>query len=87
MGPGAGQDATILQAPMRGSSPRAQVAIEPPPDEVRYPSAQHWRDATLARWRDVFAAPDVTFTADVTTSALDAVAELLGHMFNEVWLD
>jgi len=87
MGPGVGQDATVIQAPMRGSSPRVQVAIEPPPDEVPYPLAQDWRDATLARWRDVFAAPDVSFTTSVTTSALDAVAELLGHMFNEVWLD
>jgi hypothetical protein len=87
MGPGAGQDATIMQAPMRGSSPRVQVATEPPPDEVVYTSTQDWRDAMLARWRDVFAVPDVTFTAGFTTSALDAVAELLGHMFNEVWLD
>ena len=87
MGPGAGQDATIMQAPMRGSSPRVHVAVEPPPDVVPYPSVQHWRDARLAQLRGVFAAPDVTFTSGVTTSALDAVAELLGHMFNEVWLD
>jgi len=87
MGPGADRDATIMQAPMRGSSARVRVAIEPPPEEVPYLSAQQWRDATQARWRDVFAAPDVTFTAGFTTSALDAVAELLGHMFNEIWLD
>jgi hypothetical protein len=88
MGPGADHDATIIQAPMRGSTPRVQVAIEAPPEEVSYPSAQHWRDATLARWREVFAAPDMTFTAGVTTtSALDAAAKLLGHMFNEIWLD
>jgi hypothetical protein len=86
-GSGAGQDATIIQAPMRGGSPRVQVAIEPSPVEVRYPSAEHWRDATLTRWKDAFAAPDVTFTAGVTTGLLDAVAELLGHMFNEIQLD
>jgi hypothetical protein len=86
MGPGAGQDATIIQAPMRGTSPRVQVAIGPPL-EVPYRPAQDWRDATLARWRDVFAAPDVTFKTSITTSALEAVAGLLGHMFNEVWLD
>lgn len=85
--PGAGQDATIIQAPIRGSSPQVQVVIEPPPDEVSYSSYQHWRDARLARWSHVFAVPDVTFTTATTTSALDAVAELLGHMFNELWLD
>jgi hypothetical protein len=85
--PGAGQDATIIQAPMRGSSPRAQIAIEPPPDETAYHSVQHQRDAKLAWWRHVFSVPDVTFTSAINTSALDAVAEILGHMFNEVWLD
>ena len=87
MGPGADRDATVMQAPMCGSSPRVQVAIEPPAEEVPYASVQQWRDATQARWREVFAAPDVTFTPGFTTSALDAVAELLGHMFNEIWLD
>ena len=87
MGPGADRDATMIQAPMRGSSPRVQLAIEPPPEEVPYLSAQQWQDATRARWREVFAAPDVAFTTGFTTSALDAVAELLGHMFNEIWLD
>ena len=28
----------------------------------------------------------MTFTASTQTSAHDAVADLLGHMFNEVWL-
>lgn len=87
MGPGADRDATVIQAPMCGSSPRVQVAIEPPAEEVPYLSVQQWRDGTQARWREVFAAPDVTFTTGFTTSALDAVAELLGHMFNEIWLD
>lgn len=88
MGPGvAGQDATIIHAPMRGNSPRVRVAIEALADEVPHPSAQHWWEATLAQWRDVFAARDVAFTGGVITGVLDAVAELLGHMFNEVWLD
>jgi hypothetical protein len=62
------------------------VAFEPPRDEVPYRSVEHWQEAELARWRNAFAVPDVTFTDGFTTSVLDAVAELLGHMFNEIWL-
>jgi hypothetical protein len=87
MGPGAGQDATTMRAPMRGRSPQVRVAFEPPRDEIPYPSFEQWREAELARWRDVFAVPDLTLTGGFTTSALDAVAELLGHMFNEIWLE
>jgi len=86
MGPGAGQDATTMRAPMRGRSPQVRVAFEPPRAEVPYRSYEQWREAELARWRDVFALPDLTLTDGSTTSALDAVAELLGHMFNEIWL-
>ena len=84
--PGADQDATIIKAQMRGNSPRALVAIELSLDAAPPPSAQHWRDSTVARWKHVFDVPDVTFTAATQMSILDAVAELLGHMFNEVWL-
>ena len=83
---GACQDATIIKAQMRGNSPHALVAIEPSLDAAPPPSAQHWRDSTVARWKQVFDVPDVTFTAATQISMLDAVAELLGHMFNEVWL-
>ena len=71
---------------MRGNSRRALVAIEPSLDAAPPPSAQHWRDSTVARWKQVFDVPDVTFTAATQMRMLDAVAELLGHMFNEVWL-
>ena len=84
--PGAGQGATIIEAPMHGSSPRALVAIEPPWDTATPQSAQHWQDSMVARWKQVFAVPDVAFTAAAEMSMLDAVTKLLGHMFNEVWL-
>ena len=56
-----------------------QVTVEPPPDELAYAQTQHDRDVTQTRWREVFEVPDVTFTTGITTSALDAVAELLGN--------
>jgi hypothetical protein len=87
MGPGAGQDATTMRAPMLGRSPQVRVAFEPPRDEIPYPSSEQWREAEMARWRDIFAVPELTLTGGSTTSALDAVAELLGHMFNEIWLE
>jgi CHAT domain-containing protein len=40
----------------------------------------------MDRWKQAFGVYDVTFTTATSISALDAVAELLGHMFNEVWL-
>ena len=67
--PGADQDATIIKAQMRGNSPRALVAIEPSLDAAPPPSAQHWRDSTVARWKHVFDVPDVTFTAATQMSS------------------
>ena len=87
--------ASILKASMRGDTPHILVAIEPPDAQiavgapgsaVRPASLKDWQDRQTTRWRDIFAVPDVTFTEGTSTSAHDAVAELLGHMINEIWL-
>ena len=87
--------ASILKAPMRGDTPHVLVAIEPPevlvdigpPEGVAQPtSVEDWRDRQTTRWQEIFAAPDVNFTEGTLMSAHDAVAKLLGHMINEIWL-
>lgn len=86
--------ASILKAPMRGDTPHVIVAIEPPevlalaehPLGAPPGSFKDWQDRETNRWREIFAAADVTFTEATSTSAHDAVAELLGHMMNELWL-
>jgi hypothetical protein len=71
---------------MRGSSPRVLVAYESSEEQGAQPSGQDWQDSMMAHWKHVFGVPDMTFTAATSISALDAVAELLGHMYNEIWL-
>jgi hypothetical protein len=86
--PGAGQDATIIETAMSGSSPRIRVAVEPPsPDPPAPASFQHWQDSTLARWSQIFDEPGLTPRTVTPTSVLNAVSRLLGHMHSELWLD
>lgn len=84
--PWAGQDATLIEAPMGGSSPRVVLATESPQEETPQPPDEHWQDDMIAHWKRLLGVSDVTFTAATSLGALDAVAELLGHMFNEIWL-
>ena len=87
--------ASILKAPARGDTPQILVAVESPEAQVangtrgsveRPASLQDWQDRQTDRWREIFAVPGVTFTQGTLMSAHDAVAELLGHMINEIWL-
>lgn len=87
--------ASILKAPMRGDTSHILVAIEPPevqvtvgpPESATQPaSIEDWQDRQTTRWREIFAVPDVIFTQGTSMSAHDAVAKLLGHMINEIWL-
>jgi hypothetical protein len=81
--PWAGQDATIIATQMRGASPRVLVAIEPL-EELS--SDQGWEDRLAARVEKVFGVPGVAAATLGWSSALDAVAGLLGHMFNDILL-
>jgi hypothetical protein len=87
--------ASILEAPMRGDTPQILVAVEPPEalvaigpagDAARPASFKDWQEQQATRWRAIFAVPGVTFTQGTLMNAHDAVAELLGHMANEIWL-
>jgi hypothetical protein len=81
--PWAGQDATIVQTEMRGTSPRVRMAIEPPVE----PSPAHdWVDSLTAQVEKVFGVSGVAPATVSSPSALDAVAGLLGHMFNDIML-
>jgi hypothetical protein len=87
--------ASILEARMSGDTPQILVAVEPPEaqvasgsagDQARPTSSADWQDQQATRWREIFAVPGVTFCQGTLMSAHDAVAELLGHMINEIWL-
>jgi hypothetical protein len=81
--PWAGQDATIIATQMRGASPRVLVAIEP---REELPLDQGWEDRLAAQVEKVFGVPGVAAVTVGWSSALDTVADLLGHMYNDILL-
>jgi hypothetical protein len=86
----AGRGATVIEAAMRGPSPRAYVAIGSPSHVVPASPAQQGIESRAALWTalfaEVFGVTEVTPSTGRHTHLNDAIAELLGHMFNEIWL-
>lgn len=81
--PWAGQDAILVRANMRGTSPRVMIAIEP---AERPTHVQDWQDSIATQVQKIFGVADVSPTIGESSSALDALAKLLGHMFNDIML-
>jgi hypothetical protein len=81
--PGAGQDAIIIWTRMRGASPSALVAIEPLEENA---PTEDWPASLAAQVNKVFGVPDTEPAMISSPSALDAIAGLIGHMFNELML-
>jgi hypothetical protein len=81
--PWAGQDATVVTAQMRGTSPRVLMAMEP---HEEFSADRDWVDSLTAQVERVFGVADVKLAGSGLSSALDAVSSLLGHMFNDIQL-
>ena len=81
--PWAGQDATIVTAQMRGTSPRVLMAIEPHEESSVCPGLGRQLDSSGGK--GVLGCP-TSIVGSGLSSALDAVARLLGHMFNDILL-
>lgn len=69
---------------MRGASPRVLVAVEPLEEQ---PVTQDWQESLAHQVEKVFGVPGVVPASVGSLSALDAVAGLLGHMYNEIQLE
>lgn len=81
--PWAGQDATVVTAQIRGTSPRVLIAVEP---RAEFSADQDWVESLTAQVERVFGVTDIKFAGSGLSSALDAVSSLLGHMFNDILL-
>jgi hypothetical protein len=81
--PGAGQDAIIIWTQMRGASPSVMVAIEPLEDNA---PAEDWPASIVTQVDKVFGISGTVPARISSPSALDAMASLIGYMFDEIML-
>jgi hypothetical protein len=84
MGPWSGQDATVIETQMHGQAPRIAVSVEA---HEKAGDGQDWQDHLTAQAEKALGVPEVKLAAASLSSALDAVATLLGHRFNEILLE
>jgi hypothetical protein len=84
--PGAGQDSTLIEAEAQEQTPRVRIAIEQPIEMSEPRDYEHWREAQLTKWREIFNGPNIIFKTATTMSMFDAILTLLGHMGEEVLL-
>ncbi len=83
MFPWAGQGATVVTAQMRGTSPSVLMAIEPLDEPFHL---ENWQEILQAKIEDVFGISGVEVTQVGSPNALEAISELLGHMFDDILL-
>jgi len=89
MVPGADRNAAVVETPMRGESPSIRVAIYPELNSyVSHPAdpSGNWMTQWEQALSEAFAITEVKPVSIARSSMLHAIARLLGHVPDEIWL-